>query len=70
MLADLPEITHYVAGLGATGTVMVTSGFLREHVSGVKIVAAEPRYNETTRGYMRCGTLMKDLFPSYTTRTC
>nr|AAA50898.1 cysM [Mycobacterium leprae] len=49
---------------------MVTSGFLREHVSGVKIVAAEPRYNETTRGYMRCGTLMKDLFPSYTTRTC
>ncbi len=46
LLADLPEITHFVAGLGTTGTLMGTGRFLREHVRSVKIVAAEPRYGE------------------------
>jgi cysteine synthase len=46
LLADLPEITHFVAGLGTTGTLMGTGRFLREHTPGVKIVAAEPRYGE------------------------
>ena len=46
LLADLPEITHFVAGLGTTGTLMGTGRFLREHVPNVKIVAAEPRYGE------------------------
>ena len=46
ILADLPEITHFVAGLGTTGTLMGTGRFLREHVPGVQIVAAEPRYGE------------------------
>lgn len=46
ILADLPEITHFVAGLGTTGTLMGTGRYLRENVSGVQIVAAEPRYGE------------------------
>jgi [CysO sulfur-carrier protein]-thiocarboxylate-dependent cysteine synthase len=46
LLADLPEITHFVAGLGTTGTLMGTGRFLREHLPGVQIVAAEPRYGE------------------------
>jgi cysteine synthase B len=46
LLADLPEITHFVAGLGTTGTLMGAGRFLREHVPAVKIVAAEPRYGE------------------------
>jgi cysteine synthase len=46
ILADLPEITHFVAGLGTTGTLMGTGRFLREHVPGVQIIAAEPRYGE------------------------
>src|ERR1700744_2682563 len=46
LLADLPEITHFVAGLGTTGTLMGTGRFLRERVPGIKIVAAEPRYGE------------------------
>jgi [CysO sulfur-carrier protein]-thiocarboxylate-dependent cysteine synthase len=46
LLADLPEITHFVAGLGTTGTLMGAGRFLRERVPGVKIVAAEPRYGE------------------------
>ena len=50
LLSDLPEITHFVAGLGTTGTLMGTGRFLREHVPGVKIVAAEPRYGELVYG--------------------
>ncbi|HLR99899.1 MAG TPA: cysteine synthase [Mycolicibacillus parakoreensis] len=46
LLADLPEITHFVAGLGTTGTLMGTGRFLRERVPDVAIVAAEPRYGE------------------------
>ncbi|GBE68285.1 cysteine synthase B [Mycobacterium sp. MFM001] len=46
LLADLPEITHFVAGLGTTGTLMGTGRYLREHVPDVRIVAAEPRYGE------------------------
>jgi len=46
LLADLPEITHFVAGLGTSGTLMGTGKFLRENVEGVQIVAAEPRYGE------------------------
>ena len=46
LLADLPEITHFVAGLGTTGTLMGTGRFLRERVPDIQIVAAEPRYGE------------------------
>ncbi len=46
LLADLPEITHFVAGLGTTGTLMGTGRFLREQVPGIQIIAAEPRYGE------------------------
>src|SRR5690242_1694828 len=44
ILEDLPTITHFVAGLGTTGTLMGAGRYLREHVPGIEIVAAEPRY--------------------------
>jgi cysteine synthase B len=50
ILADLPTITHFVAGLGTTGTLMGTGRFLREHVPGIRIIAAEPRYGELVYG--------------------
>ncbi len=50
ILADLPSVTHFVAGLGTTGTLMGVGRYLREHVPGVKIVAAEPRYGELVYG--------------------
>ncbi len=50
MLADLPGITHFVAGLGTTGTLMGVGRYLRERVPGVAIVAAEPRYGELVYG--------------------
>jgi cysteine synthase len=50
LLADLPEITHFVAGLGTSGTIMGVGRYLREHVPGVQIVAAEPRYGDLVYG--------------------
>jgi [CysO sulfur-carrier protein]-thiocarboxylate-dependent cysteine synthase len=50
ILADLPTITHFVAGLGTTGTLMGVGRFLRERVPSVQIVAAEPRYGELVYG--------------------
>jgi cysteine synthase B len=50
LLADLPTITHFVAGLGTTGTLMGAGRFLREHVPDVQVVAAEPRYGELVYG--------------------
>ncbi|MER6002410.1 PLP-dependent cysteine synthase family protein [Nonomuraea sp. NPDC003707] len=50
ILEDLPTVTHFVAGLGTTGTLMGVGRFLRERVPGVQIVAAEPRYGELVYG--------------------
>lgn len=50
ILADLPQITHFVAGLGTTGTLMGAGRFFREHKPAVRIVAAEPRYGELVYG--------------------
>jgi cysteine synthase B len=50
ILADLPSVTHVVAGLGTTGTLMGIGRFFREHKPSVRIVAAEPRYGELVYG--------------------
>ncbi|WP_329317546.1 PLP-dependent cysteine synthase family protein [Streptomyces sp. NBC_01262] len=50
ILADLPSITHFVAGLGTTGTLMGVGRFLREKIPAIQIVAAEPRYDDLVYG--------------------
>ena len=50
ILHDLPTVTHFVAGLGTTGTLMGAGRFFREHKPEVRVVAAEPRYGELVYG--------------------
>ncbi|MFC7218492.1 PLP-dependent cysteine synthase family protein [Streptomyces polyrhachis] len=50
ILADLPSITHFVAGLGTTGTLMGAGRYLREQRPDIQIVAAEPRYDDLVYG--------------------
>ncbi|WP_338837689.1 cysteine synthase [Gordonia polyisoprenivorans] len=50
LYADLPEITHFVAGLGTTGTLMGVGRYLRERDPDIEIVAAEPRYGDEVYG--------------------
>ena len=47
---DLPTLTHFVAGLGTTGTLMGAGRYFREHAPEVRVVAAEPRYGELVYG--------------------
>jgi [CysO sulfur-carrier protein]-thiocarboxylate-dependent cysteine synthase len=50
LLRDLPTITHFVAGLGTTGTLMGVGRYLRDKLAEVEVVAAEPRYGELVYG--------------------
>ncbi|HET7328508.1 MAG TPA: cysteine synthase [Nocardioidaceae bacterium] len=50
ILADLPSVTHFVAGLGTTGTLMGVGRFFRSEAPQVRVVAAEPRYGELVYG--------------------
>ena len=47
---DLPTITHFIAGLGTTGTLMGAGKYLREKNPDIAIIAAEPRYGEVVYG--------------------
>nr|WP_202927328.1 cysteine synthase [Gordonia desulfuricans] len=50
LFADLPEITHFIAGLGTTGTLMGVGRYLRERNPDIEVVAAEPRYGDEVYG--------------------
>ena len=50
ILADVPEITHFVAGLGTSGTLMGVGRYLKEHRPDVQIWAVEPPSGEMVDG--------------------
>ncbi len=50
ILRDAPEITHFVAGLGTSGTLMGVGTYLKEHKPDVKIYAVEPPIGEQVEG--------------------
>lgn len=50
ILRDVPEITHFVAGLGTSGTLMGTGRFLKEQKPTVKVIAVEPPLGERVEG--------------------
>jgi cysteine synthase B len=47
---DVPEVTHFVAGLGTSGTLMGVGRYLKEQNPDVKIVAVEPPLGERVEG--------------------
>ncbi len=48
--ADCPEITHFVAGLGTSGTLLGVGTYLKERNPDVKIFAVEPPSGERVEG--------------------
>jgi cysteine synthase B len=52
---DAPEITHFVAGLGTSGTLMGTGRFLKEQNPEIQIVAIEPPLGERVEGLRNIG---------------
>ena len=47
---DCPEVTHFVAGLGTSGTLMGVGRFLKERNGAVQIWAVEPPVGEMVDG--------------------
>src|SRR6059058_4719902 len=50
IVRDLPEVTHFVAGLGTGGTLTGCGRRLKEHNPNVQVVAAEPELGELVYG--------------------
>jgi cysteine synthase len=50
IVRDLPEVTHFVAGLGTGGTLTGAGRRLKEHNPEVKVIAAEPELGELVYG--------------------
>ncbi len=50
ILADVPEITHFIAGMGTSGTLMGVGRFLKEHRPNIQIWAVEPPSGEMVDG--------------------
>ena len=47
---DCPEVTHFVAGLGTSGTLLGVGRYLKERNPGVKVWAVEPPAGEMVDG--------------------
>jgi cysteine synthase B len=47
---DLPEVTHFVAGLGTSGTLLGVGRFLKEQNPDIKVWAVEPPSGEMVDG--------------------
>jgi cysteine synthase B len=47
---DCPEVTHFVAGLGTSGTLMGVGRYLKEQNPGVQVWAVEPPAGELVQG--------------------
>jgi cysteine synthase B len=50
IIDDVPEITHFVAGLGTSGTLMGVGRFLKEKKPDVQVWAVEPPSGEMVDG--------------------
>jgi cysteine synthase B len=50
IVRDLPEVTHFVAGLGTGGTLTGVGRRLHRHDPGIKVIAAEPELGDLVYG--------------------
>ena len=50
IVRDLPEVTHFVAGLGTGGTLTGAGRRLKEHRADIQVIAAEPELGELVYG--------------------
>jgi len=59
--SDCPEITHFVAGLGTSGTLLGAGRFLKERNPAIKVWAVEPPSGEMVDGLTK-GLVVAEVF--------
>jgi len=50
ILNDIPSITHFIAGIGTSGTIMGVSKRLREYNPNIQTIAVEPLLGHKIQG--------------------
>jgi [CysO sulfur-carrier protein]-thiocarboxylate-dependent cysteine synthase len=50
IIRDLPEVTHFVAGMGTGGSLTGNGRGLHAHDAGIKVIAAEPELGDLVYG--------------------
>ena len=67
ILRDLPEVTHFVAGLGTGGTLMGVGRRLKEFNPAIEVIAAAPEIDDRIQGLR---SLEEGFVPRYWTSRC
>lgn len=62
VLRDVPEITHFIAGMGTGGTLMGVHRYLREHKPEVKIVGLEPIAGSRIQGLRNMAAYVPSIY--------
>jgi cysteine synthase len=62
VLRDVPEITHFIAGMGTGGTLMGVHQFMREHKPGVAIIGLEPVAGSKIQGLRNMAEYVPNIY--------
>lgn len=62
VLRDVPEITHFVAGMGTGGTLMGVHRYMREHKPDVAIIGLEPVAGSKIQGLRNMAVYVPSIY--------
>jgi cysteinyl-tRNA synthetase len=62
ILKDVPEVTHFVAGMGTGGTLMGVARYMREHKPEVAIVGLEPVAGSAIQGLRNMAAYVPSIY--------
>lgn len=62
IINQVPNITHFVAGMGTGGTLMGVGKKLKEYRKGIKIIGVEPKESSTIQGLRNMKLYIPEIF--------
>ncbi len=62
IIEQVPDITHFVAGMGTGGTLMGTGKRLKEYRRNIKIIGVEPKAGSSVQGLRNMKTYVPSIY--------